>query len=340
MKCRIKEIGDSVLEVVLTLKGQNGVCDFSGNAGTVCEVDETRDYFDFLLDAYEESSEGSSFTHCIKGDWNLFPSFTTELTDTFLKELYGEKFIHQKWITRNYGEKENIFKLWNSSIDSLLNKNRFFPPKEFDDLIKLIRPIVGHSAFITKKNLEYFRARICPSFDAKSLFTSSEMGAPPKEKVFDGRSNPAGIPHLYIASSPETAVSEIRPHPSDYVAVSKVSVNDKLKLGNFYNPRAWVSPFLFESPEEVSHASVTLNFMEDIFSNPVLPQKGILRYLPTQYLSEAMKNEGYDGIVYKSSVSQGYNLTIFNPANATISNPSFYHIKEVSYKYEKMQLSP
>lgn len=39
-------------------------------------------------------------------------------------------------------------------------------------------------------------------------------------------------------------------------------------------------------------------------------------YLPTQAIAEYIKNNGYDGIKYSSSISKdGYNIAVFNSSN-------------------------
>jgi len=47
------------------------------------------------------------------------------------------------------------------------------------------------------------------------------MGAPPNEKVSDGRGNPKGISYLYTANSIETAIYEVRPYLEDKITVAE-----------------------------------------------------------------------------------------------------------------------
>ncbi|MEE2026036.1 RES family NAD+ phosphorylase, partial [Alkalimonas mucilaginosa] len=74
------------------------------------------------------------------------------------------------------------------------------------------------------------------------LFEPTEMLAPPKDLVGNGRANPAGIPYLYVASDEVTAVSEIRPHTGEIVNVAEIQLETSLKLIDLREPRKRASP--------------------------------------------------------------------------------------------------
>ena len=57
-------------------------------------------------------------------------------------------------------------------------------------------------------------------------------------------------------------------------------------------------------------------------------------YIPTQYLSECFKQHGYDGIIYKSSLTKkGYNIVLFNPEVAYLKGARLYTIKALNYEF-------
>jgi hypothetical protein len=47
--------------------------------------------------------------------------------------------------------------------------------------------------------------------DQDSAYRKSEMGVPPAHLHKGGRFSPPGIPCLYLASTPETGIAEVRP---------------------------------------------------------------------------------------------------------------------------------
>jgi hypothetical protein len=64
-------------------------------------------------------------------------------------------------------------------------------------------------------------------------------------------------------------------------------------------------------------------------TRPVLQSGAAIDYIPTQYLCEFIKKCGFDGVVYRSSVSEGINLALFNPVKAIGGKVALYDIKRV-----------
>jgi len=76
-----------------------------------------------------------------------------------------------------------------------------------------------------------------------------------------------------------------------------------------------------------------LPFLERLgeeLTRPVLPQAAAIDYTPSQYLCEFIKKRGFDGVVYRSCVSDGINLARFNPARAQARNISQIRVTRVS----------
>jgi hypothetical protein len=70
-------------------------------------------------------------------------------------------------------------------------------------------------------------------------------------------------------------------------------------------------------------------------TRPVLPSGAAIDYIPSQYLCEFIKKSGFDGVVYRSSVSDGINLALFNPEKATGGTVSLYNVTKVSVAVDK-----
>ena len=80
-----------------------------------------------------------------------------------------------------------------------------------------------------------------------------------------------------------------------------------------------VSPFLLGDENEVGLLRGDIDFLEklgDELTRPVLPQSAAIEYIPSQYLCEFIKKSGFDGVLYRSSVSDGVNLALFDPDKA------------------------
>jgi hypothetical protein len=76
-----------------------------------------------------------------------------------------------------------------------------------------------------------------------------------------------------------------------------------------------------------------LPFLErlgDELTRPVVPLSAAIDYTPSQYLCEFIKKCGYHGVVYRSSISNGINLALFDPALAICGAVTQYLVTRVS----------
>jgi hypothetical protein len=213
-------------------------------------------------------------------------------------------------------------------------QNRFFPEANIDleRLELLLSSLTPDSDEVPSV---WYRARIRIGETAYSI---EEMGAPPKRIASHGRANPAGIPYLYLASTQRTAVSEIRPHTGEMACVCEYTTPNNLKVVDLRTPRKMVSPFLLEDAADIDRMRNDLPFLErlgDELTRPVLPQAAAIDYTPSQYLCEFIKKCGYQGVIYRSSVSEGINLALFNPALAQARTLSQYLVSRVSIDVEE-----
>jgi hypothetical protein len=160
-----------------------------------------------------------------------------------------------------------------------------------------------------------------------------KMGAPAPRIAAHGRANPAGIPYLYVASRADTAIAETRPHTGERVSVADFTTPADLKLVDLRNPRKMVSPFELVDAVDVARMRSDLPFLErlgDELMRPVLPQAAAIDYTPSQYLCEFIKKSKFDGVIYRSSVSDGINLALFDPARVTRGAVVQYRVSRVS----------
>lgn len=158
------------------------------------------------------------------------------------------------------------------------------------------------------------------------------MGAPPASLAGHGRANPAGIPYLSLGSTIRTAVAEVRPQPGEKVCVATFEV-PYVRALDLRNPRRSVSPFVLESREHIIAVQAGLPLLERLgeeLPKPVHPCAAAYEYAPSQYLCEFIKKQGYGGVLYRSSVSDGINLALFDSRCATARETRSYNIQRVT----------
>lgn len=67
------------------------------------------------------------------------------------------------------------------------------------------------------------------------------------------------------------------------------------------------------------------------FQVPIKPQAST-KYIPTQYIAELFKNNGYDGVKFDSVQKTGrFNLVLFKASNAKLKSMQEKTIAEIEY---------
>ncbi len=338
MNCCAECFGDrglrrSIIPLRSTVTGRCSYCEADGVL--VIEPKELAEYFELLVSAYRRDGSGRLLIHWFREDWALFRH--PRMDDSRAKDLLGEileggDITRQLFVPANDPTADRLSE-WENLRDELMYHNRYFPEKtiDLDRLEALLSPLTLDSDELPTI---WYRARIRPG---DVPYTIDQMGAPPKRVASHGRANPAGIPYLYLGSTPDTAVSEIRPHTGEMACVADFTTPATLKLVDLRNPRERVSPFLLVDADDIGRMRNDLPFLERLgteLTRPVIPQSAAIDYTPSQYLCEFIKKCGYQGVIYSSSVSDGMNLALFDPSLAISGAVAQYLIARVAVEIE------
>ncbi|WLG45220.1 RES family NAD+ phosphorylase [Pseudomonas sp. FP1740] len=275
---------------------------------------QLREYFELLSGIYTQSEDGKTLGEWFKADWNLFESLDLANTKDLLSDIFEDGNLPRSLFSPSSRCDSDNLNKWEFLRKELMEENRFFPKGAIDSerITYLLSQLIYKAALPAK----WYRARIQETDEA---FPLEKMGPPPKDKATHGRANPVGIPYLYMASNIETAITEIRPHTGEYVTVAEFELIEELKLADLRNPRRSVTPFPCTDEIEIASLRGDIDFLAKLgeeLTRPVLPRSAAVDYIPSQYLCELIKNNGYDGVIYKSSVGNEINIALFYPAKA------------------------
>jgi hypothetical protein len=58
-----------------------------------------------------------------------------------------------------------------------------------------------------------------------------------------------------------------------------------------------------------------------------------LEYLPTQYLTEIIRQSGYEGMCFRSAVGPGKNLVLFTPSQASATQRTTLTVTRIHYHW-------
>jgi RES domain len=161
------------------------------------------------------------------------------------------------------------------------------------------RAQLGHS-WAEIESLPMRRATAYPADRMKPLVDSAR----------EGRVNAKGIPCLYLATTKDTAMSEVRPWVGAMVSVAKFEATRQLIVvdcsvlrGRYLELALFDRPMLGGvHPENIDR--VVWAAIDDAFSEPVSPTDEVADYAATQVIAELFRSIGYDGVGYKSAFGE------------------------------------
>jgi RES domain len=337
VRCCPNCFGDRGLtrNIIPSLTPTRGQCDFCASWDVdLIEPGQLINEFEVLASVYEPDPNGKLLVDWMKADWSLFSH--TRLDGAHAKELLAEILDDGEIVRRTFSpsptyRSEGLAR-WENLRDELMHKNRYFLDEALDtDRLRDLLDQLPADALPD----QWYRARIHTD---EEPFPIEKMGAPPNRLATHGRANPAGIPYLYLGSLPETAVAEVRPHTGEVASVADFHMAHAIAAVDLRNPRKLVSPFLLGDAGAIGQLLADIPFLErlgDELTRPVLPRSAAIDYVPSQYLCEFVKKSGYDGVVYRSSVSDGINLALFEPSKAISGSVSVYNITRVAVDVAK-----
>jgi RES domain-containing protein len=160
---------------------------------------------------------------------------------------------------------------------------------------------------------------------------------PLEDRAPEGRVNAKGIPCLYLATTPETAMSEVRPWIGSTITLAQFEARRVLRVVDCSLAHGEpVQPGADHSPEQ-REAAVWAH-IDRAFSFPVLTTDDIADYAATQVLAELFRCEGYDGLVYKSAFgADGLNLALFDLESARQCQAELFEATEIRYRFAPVE---
>ncbi len=179
----------------------------------------------------------------------------------------------------------------------------------------------------------FYRARIYEDRGRKERFSFDELYAPPSDRSTAGRANIAGELVLYLASSPSTALAEVRAWKGAPVAVAKHRVKHPVVLVDLRKPKSLKSPFASAYPRWEFEMTILLRRLAEDLARPLMPHEEERLYRPTQYLARWIRASGfYQGLAYPSRMSSGFNIVLFEPdAHTEIIERKDFVIRNVAF---------
>lgn len=297
-------------------------CDYCRAPNTSCiEPQRLGQWFETLLATYEEDEEGDPIITHLMSEWGMFSGSGlshAEAKDLLADVLDDGEIVRKTFKAILHPSGGNLHR-WEELREELMHVNRWFlaEPMDLDRLSALLTQLIASPQSLGE--VSWFRARLISN---ERPFELGDMKAPPPHLAGHGRANPAGIPYLYLGSTRATAVAELRPHTGERACIARFELDDgnPLKLADLRQPRALISPLLGDESQiiELRADLPLLERLGEELTRPMQPRGVPYEYVPTQYLCEYIKTQGFDGVLYRSSVTSddGINIALFNTSRA------------------------
>lgn len=252
------------------------------------------------------------------------------------KELFDEKVTIAEFFSPDNMNKLSLLKnyTWEDFSYHIKHINRFHSQQvNFVQLEKLLENMMID---IRKGTLKLFRARICDETNYLSGYTTKKMGAPSVTLATAGRTNSEGIQCLYLADNTETTLHEVRARDHDHVTVGEFHQIKDLKLVDL-SLFDHIGPFSI--PDfDMTWFAINIDIIRKLGNEVAKPMRRFdssLDYVPTQYICDYIKHLGYDGIKYKSTLSNGgVNYAIFNEKKFECINVKVVEIDSTKYEWK------
>ena len=230
--------------------------------------------------------------------------------------------------------------------ESVRQRNRFFhEPKVIEFLDTLLQTCSSRHRTIKEGkllwraqlgNATYQRADMHEDvevvYDEEIPYPAERM-KPLPYAAHEGRANPRGIPCLYVATDPETAMSEVRPWLGANVSIGQFILKKEVTLIDFSVGHASAGKYFIEEPTPAVREAAIWTQIDKTFSEPASNDMGSTEYVPTQVISEFFRNQGFDGVVYKSSMGPGHNVALFDLEAAALMNCAIRTAKRITFDF-------
>jgi RES domain-containing protein len=160
-----------------------------------------------------------------------------------------------------------------------------------------------------------------------------ERMKPLRDRAHEGRVNPRGIPCLYMATDAETAMMETRPWAGSVLTIAQLVLLKEVRLVDCTQ----AAEFDVSAPKTQERLeSNNWYVLNEAFSFPVFEAKDGADYAPTQYIAEAFRAAGYDGIMYESQVGNGKNVAVFDSRLAEVASRQLCQAEKPTFSFSKV----
>lgn len=226
----------------------------------------------------------------------------------------------------------------------IATRSRYLRSQESDQFIGAVARTCHDRAKAIAAGTVFWRAQVGhdwvvdPERGGRMRGPHSERRMKPLEdRAHEGRINPKGIPCLYVSTSREVAMSEVRPWIGSVLSVARFRTSRDVVVVDcsiFHGAKQGSAAPPFPGPvEQAVWASI-----DQAFSRPVTRSDNTAEYAATQLLAEVFKGQGFDGVLYRSALAtDGYNVALFDLKCAQQFESSLFQVENARFTFKEIE---
>ena len=171
--------------------------------------------------------------------------------------------------------------------------------------------------------------------EVPSAFPPDRM-KPLSDRAMEGRANPRGIPVLYLGTNKEAAMSEVRPWLGSMISLAQFETLRDLTVVDCTRDARSKTEFFLREPQENEREQVVWSSINRAFTTPTTRSDDQDAYVATQILAELFKDNGFDGVAYRSAFGESsVNLALFDIGAAEIRNCQLYELTSARFNFNE-----
>ena len=156
------------------------------------------------------------------------------------------------------------------------------------------------------------------------------------DRAPEGRANPKGIPYLYLATTKETAMTEVRPWTGSYISLAQFKLLRRLKIIDCSHNHGNSHIYYLKEPSTEDIEKAVWTDIDRAFATPTISSDDMADYTATQIIAELLKKANYDGISYRSNFGEnGYNIALFDIDSAKLLNCGLHQVDAINMKFSQ-----
>ena len=238
------------------------------------------------------------------------------------------------------------FKSWRSyrNFERAVRRDlRYFRSVENKKFLETVLETAAAREITLKKQSIFWRAQVGyhwrkegqgdEGYETECHYPSQRM-KPLLDRAPEGRANPKGIPYLYLATTKETAMTEVRPWTGSYISLAQFKLLRRLKIIDCSHNHGNSHIYYFKEPSTEDIEKAVWTDIDRAFAAPMINSDNMDGYAATQTIAELFKKAGYDGIAYRSNFGEnGHNIALFDIDAAELLNCGLHQVDAVKMKF-------